>query len=108
MARALLSQNGYSVLEAANGVDAIAIAKQSDRPIDLLLTDIVMPDMSGTKLVQSLRQASPGLRSIYMTGYTEDALQQHGVVRGEDSVLHKPFTQQQLLQAVQTKLASQA
>ena len=105
VARALLSAHGYSVLEAASGIEAVAIARQAERSIDLLLTDIVMPDMSGSKLVQSLKSVYPGLRSIYMTGYTDDALLQHGVQRGQDSVLHKPFTQQQLLQAVQARLA---
>ena len=104
VARTLLQADGYTVLDATDGAEALVVARQADRSIDLLLTDVVMPDMSGTALVRSLLQLHPGVRTLYMTGYTEEALLQHGAGGEECSVLHKPFTRQQLLQAVHDRL----
>jgi CheY-like chemotaxis protein len=67
----ILSKNGYTVIEAASGPEAIAAYRQLRRPIDLLLTDIVMPRMSGRELADRMVELQPGLKVIYMSGYTD-------------------------------------
>src|SRR4051812_18584221 len=68
--RELLEIKGYSVLEASQGVEALDMIRNADAPIDLVLTDVVMPHMSGSELVENLRQDFPGLKVIFMSGYT--------------------------------------
>jgi two-component system cell cycle sensor histidine kinase/response regulator CckA len=70
----VLAKEGYNVLEAASGHEALAIYEQSARPIDLLLTDVVMPRMSGRELADRLVRLQPGLKIIFMSGYTDEAM----------------------------------
>lgn len=86
--RELLEQRGYTVMEASDALEAIALAENHDGPIDLLLTDLVMPRIGGHELAKRLRQRRPGLRVIYMSGYSGDAL--HAVEK-EANFLEKPF-----------------
>jgi two-component system, cell cycle sensor histidine kinase and response regulator CckA len=76
----VLSKNGYTVIEAAGGPEALALYEQLRRPIDLLLTDIVMPGMNGRELAERMVELQPGLRIIYMSGYTDEALAGPGTI----------------------------
>jgi nitrogen-specific signal transduction histidine kinase len=90
--RLLLMRQGYDVIEAASGADALSAAERELRPIHLLLTDVVMPDLGGRDLADEVRQRRPGVKVLYMSGYTDDAVLRHGVSRASDPFLQKPFT----------------
>jgi PAS domain S-box-containing protein len=91
LARRLLQRQGYEVLTAANADDAVRLFE--DNPsIDLLLTDVVMPGTSGPELARRLMEWRPALKVIYMSGYTDDAIVQHGVLNHGVAFIHKPFT----------------
>jgi CheY-like chemotaxis protein len=102
----ILSQNGYTVLQAANPASALKIAQQH-QPIDLLLTDVVMPGMSGPAMAKKLQEIRPGLKVLFMSGYAGG----FGVARGllEDGValLQKPFTKNALLRKLHETLEPQ-
>jgi PAS domain S-box-containing protein len=102
--RRVLSRAGYRVLEARSGGDALAVAQRHGAEIDLLLTDVVMPEMGGPELARALRSRSPKLRSLYMSGYTDDAMLRHGLLEGEVAFLQKPVTPELLLRKVREAL----
>jgi CheY-like chemotaxis protein len=83
---------GYSVLEASGGAEAIRMADQHTGPIHLLVTDVVMPRVGGREAAETLRTRRPGLKVLYMSGYTDDAVVRHGIVEATDAFLQKPFT----------------
>ena len=89
--RLILEALGYQVMEAGNGAEAIAVARAHPKGIDLVLTDVIMPEMSGREMVEVLRAERPGLRVLYMSGYTDDAVVRHGVLSAEEAFLQKPF-----------------
>ena len=76
----MLSKIGYTVIEAASGPEALTAYEQLRRPIDLLLTDIVMPRMNGRELAERMVELQPGLKIIYMSGYTDEALAGPGAI----------------------------
>jgi DNA-binding transcriptional MerR regulator len=88
----ILGSQGYTVLNAQNGEEALRIGKEHKGPIHLLLTDVVMPGMSGWDLGKRLRPMRPEMKVIYMSGYTYNAILQHGVLDPQLSFLQKPFT----------------
>jgi len=95
LTRRLLSRQGYTVLLAADAVEATRLYE--DHPgIDLLLTDVVMPGTNGPDLVLKLTERRPGLKVIYMSGYTDEAIVHHGVLDAGIAFLHKPFTSEML------------
>jgi two-component system, cell cycle sensor histidine kinase and response regulator CckA len=98
-----LSTLNYKVREAANAEAALGILGDSG-PVDLLLTDVVMPGMSGRELAELLVPRRPGMRLLYVSGYTEDATIRHGVSSEETAFLGKPFTPSVLLKKVQEVL----
>jgi CheY-like chemotaxis protein len=104
VSRETLQARGYTVLEAMNGGAALLIAERHQGPIDLLLTDVVMPYMSGPELAQRLRSQRPDIRVLYMSGYTDDMLAPHGVLQPDVAFLSKPFTPDLLLRTVQEVL----
>ena len=104
LASRVLTRSGYRVLEAASGEDAAAIAARHEGPIDLLMTDVVMPGMSGRELAEQLLPRRPGMRLLYASGYTEDAIVRHGVSSLETAFLEKPFTPNGLLRKVREVL----
>lgn len=102
LAARTLQRAGYEVLEARNGAEAMEIAREQAGAIDLVLTDMVMPQTSGPELVKQLREQWGDLRVLYISGYTE-------LTRRQDiAFLHKPFTGQELLSQVREMLESGA
>jgi PAS domain S-box-containing protein len=91
VAREALENQGYRVIEAANGVDALAAARAHSGPLHLLVTDMVMPRMGGRELAQRLLAERPGLRVLFMSGYTDDATVRQGVSEATSAFLQKPF-----------------
>lgn len=100
----VLRSNGYQVLEARNGPDALRISQEYTGPIALLVTDVIMPQMSGRKLAELLTPARPDLRVIYLSGYTDDDLFQQGVSKTETAFVQKPFSAKTLTQMVREVL----
>ncbi len=106
VARLALESFGYKVIEAANSRDALSAAEMALDPIDLVLTDIVMPGMSGRQLAESLQKRCPGLKVLFMSGYTDDAVVRHGVTAAAAAYLHKPFPPLDLARKVREVLDS--
>jgi len=104
LAREILEMAGYTVLEAGRGDEALRLCQDSTRPIDLLLTDVVMPQMSGPELARRLLALRPGTKVVYMSGYTDDALGHHGVLDPDIILLQKPFTPETLMQHLRQAL----
>jgi CheY-like chemotaxis protein len=100
---AVLQSNGYDVLEAANGAAALAVYEKNSHKIDLVLTDIVMPQMTGFELGTQLEQKTPGLKILYMSGYRDNA-SGGGGGDAPRAFLHKPFTPDVLLSKVREVL----
>ena len=103
-----LVERGYTVLPASSGSEALAVARAHGSRIDLVLTDIVMPGMGGSQLVQQLRDEQLTAPVLYMTGYTDDEIIRRGVVQSKMLVLQKPFTGAELIAAVQKVLRAAA
>jgi PAS domain S-box-containing protein len=88
----ILRRNGYRVLEAADGAEALGVVRHFDGHIDLLLTDVVMPRMSGHELVELARPLRPAMRILYVSGYSEEAIARQGQLTEGIELLSKPFT----------------
>ncbi len=104
LARRVLEKNDYSVLEAATPTAALEIAHARRESIDLLLTDVVMPEMSGPELAEALHQSDIHIPTLFTSGYTDDEVIRHGVAGRGAMFLEKPFTTQQLLLAVRAAM----
>jgi two-component system, cell cycle sensor histidine kinase and response regulator CckA len=99
-----LAAVGYNVLTAQDGEVAIRVCSRHDGPIHLLLTDVVMPGISGRQLSNSLAALRPELKVLYMSGYTADLIADHGVLESNMALLEKPFTQELLLNKLRSVL----
>jgi two-component system cell cycle sensor histidine kinase/response regulator CckA len=91
IARISLETQGYKVLEAVGGTEAIAKAEQHPGPIHLVLTDVVMPEMGGRQLADTLRVRYPGVKVLFMSGYTDDAVIRYGITEQTSNFIQKPF-----------------
>ena len=91
---------GYTILVAASGAEALAIAEDPKKSIDAVITDVVMPGMNGRELVEKLVAARPGIGFLFMSGYTDDDVLRRGGLQGESEFLQKPFTPDQLARKV--------
>jgi len=108
MVRNLLADYGYGVLEAPNGEDALRLAASHAGKIDLLLTDVVMPRMSGHELAEQVRRLWPETQVLFMTGYTDDAMVRYGLADAKIALLQKPFTPLTLAQQIRRVLDTTA
>jgi two-component system, cell cycle sensor histidine kinase and response regulator CckA len=102
--RRLLEWHGYTVLEARNGIDALQIYDDNETRIDLVLTDMIMPEMGGRELVDRLRAGRTGLKVLYMSGYTEEAALRNGSVPRDTGFVEKPFTVETLMRRLRQVL----
>ena len=104
LARVMLERLGYVVLEGRNGPEALAMYENRSGPIHLLVTDVVMPEMSGRELAERLRGQWPSIKVLYMSGFTDDAVLRHGIRRAEHAFLQKPFSSSALASRVRREL----
>jgi two-component system, cell cycle sensor histidine kinase and response regulator CckA len=104
VAKQMLERQGYTVLEAPDGEAAITLVEQYAEVIHLLLTDVVMPDVSGRELATRLQALRPHLKVLYMSGYTDDAIVRHGILEEGIAYLQKPFTPDTLARKVRAVL----
>ncbi|MFH6785046.1 MULTISPECIES: cell cycle histidine kinase CckA [Methylobacterium] len=100
-----LTARGYTVLEAASGLEALQIMQEREVPVDLVVSDVVMPEMDGPTLLRELRKAHPGLKVIFVSGYAEDAFRKNLPDGEEFNFLPKPFSLKQLVETVKTTMA---
>jgi CheY-like chemotaxis protein len=104
LAGEVLRQRGYHVLEAGDGEEALTTCRRYAGHIDLLLTDAVMPKVSGANLARQVRSLRPETKVLFMSGFADSALVRHGVASGEIDCLLKPFGPEALAQAVRQAL----
>ncbi len=100
----ILQSSGYAVLEAGDGPSALELLRRHNEPIDLLLTDVVMPGMSGPEVAGAVATMRPGTHVLYMSGYTDSAIGHHGVLEPGTAFLQKPFSAEDLTRKVRTLL----
>jgi DNA-binding NtrC family response regulator len=100
----VLNRQGYRVLTAARGQEALSLAQEYPQQIQLLLTDIVMPGMSGKALAEKLAQRHPGLKVIFMSGYSDSMIARHGVLEQGHIFIQKPFSLRMLVHKVREVL----
>jgi len=104
LARKILEKQGYRILETLNGDDALLACETRKSPIHLMLTDIVMPGMSGSELARLLKPLYPEIRILYMSGYTDNAIVRHGALGKGVNYIQKPFTMEGLARKVREVL----
>jgi len=100
----VLRENDYRVLEARTGEEAEELAARYNGSIQLLVTDVIMPGMTGSDLMERLRRTRPAMRALFMSGYGHRAITSHGVLDASATLLEKPFTSVQLLTLVRSSL----
>jgi PAS domain S-box-containing protein len=103
-----LRRRGYTVIEAINGPDAIVKGRQSDVPIDVMLTDVVMPGMGGRRVAEVIRATRPQLKIVYMSGYTDSSIVDHGILEPGVTFVQKPFATDMLLRKIRDVLDTQS
>jgi two-component system cell cycle sensor histidine kinase/response regulator CckA len=104
LTKSFLESHGFRVLVAQNGEEAIQLETSHSAKVDLLLTDVVMPGMNGRILAEKLLPRQPGMRVLYISGYTDSFIGRHGVLEQGMVLLHKPFTEEVLIRKVREVL----
>jgi two-component system cell cycle sensor histidine kinase/response regulator CckA len=102
-----LRSRGYSVIEASNGIEAMEALEEKDGAVDLVVSDVVMPEMDGPTLLKAMRGRNPDLKIIFVSGYAEDAFEKSLPENQQFAFLPKPFTLSQLVAAVKETMAPQ-
>ena len=105
IARETLEGHGYRVIDASGGPEAIEAARRYAAPIQLLLTDVVMPGMNGRELAESMVATRPGMRVLFMSGYPDEVITHSGVLEEATLLIEKPFTTRVLLGRVRDVLS---
>ena len=108
LASRTLQSQGYNVLEAADGLAALTVCQRHLRSVDVVVTDVVMPQLSGVELVERLRTVRPGLKVLYISGYNDSTVVRHGMTEAESNYLQKPFTPDELTRKVRDLLDREA
>jgi len=104
VAHRFLEEGGYHVISTSDIAKALEIVRDREEPIHLLATDVVMPGMSGRELAERLRPSRPEMKTLYVSGYTDDAIAHHGVLEEDVALLEKPYSRVSLLRAVRRAL----
>ncbi len=104
LAHSFLADHGFQVITASSGEEALRVAELYGQPIDLLVTDVVMPGMNGRALADRLLAKQPKLKVLYISGYTDSFIAGHGVLEAGTFLLHKPFTEEVLIRKVRDVL----
>jgi CheY-like chemotaxis protein len=104
--RRILEQSGYAVVEAGDGPSALAAAEKLGDSLDLLVTDVVMPVMGGREVAERIRKMRRGVRTLFISGYAEEAVERHGHLAGDAPLIQKPFTAQAFLATIRQILDS--
>jgi CheY-like chemotaxis protein len=107
LARQILEQSGYRVLEASVGTEAVRLCQEYQQPIDLLLTDVIMPESSGREVAERLRKLRPNIKVLFTSGYTDEAIVHHGVLDQGVEFIQKPFSPGALARKVREVLDAQ-
>ncbi|MCD6365670.1 MAG: PAS domain-containing protein [Planctomycetes bacterium] len=101
-----LKEGGYQVLEAVDCTEAISLLKRFNGPIDMLITDVVMPDMNGVQLAERIEATRPGIAVLFVSGYAQGELSRRGAGHAEENLLAKPFTHEKLLRRIREVLGA--
>lgn len=104
----VLEEQGYNVLRATDGVEGLRVAEECAAPIDLLVTDVIMPRMNGPELAERLARVRAGVKVLFVSGYSNNDISAHGVRDGEIELLHKPFTPETLARKVRDVIEDRA
>jgi hypothetical protein len=107
LVRRVLERNGYTVIEARHGEEALSLLENEKRPIDILVSDLALPGMGGRELAERLLEERPQTKLLYMSGYTDDAVMRRQILNAEAPFLQKPFTPEALVQKVRAVLGRQ-
>jgi PAS domain S-box-containing protein len=105
LTRQVLQKNGYRVLEARHGAEALQVAEQQSGPVHIMVTDVVMPEMSGPQLARRMLGLQPNLKVLFLSGFTDSTLVGNGLLNTEQNFLHKPFTPDALARKVREVLS---
>lgn len=106
MATQMLKILGYTVFAPPSPQEALAICREDDQPIDCVVTDVIMPGMSGKELVEAIRVLRPGIGALYMSGYTSDVIAHHGVLDEGVPFIQKPFDMNGIHKKIQEAMKS--
>jgi PAS domain S-box-containing protein len=107
VASRILRRNGYRVLEAENGADALRVCESENEPVDLIVTDLVMPEMGGSELAKKIREHRPDARILFTSGYTEDAVVRQSLLHDGEAFIEKPFTPARLANKAREMLSTE-
>jgi PAS domain S-box-containing protein len=107
LAALILRSRGHTVIEASGGEEALHVCRDHIGPIDVLVTDVIMPGISGGALAGAAVMFRPGLRTVFISGYSDDALVMHGIAANDAAFVQKPFTPEQLAKAVEGALPAE-
>jgi len=108
LTRQILEECGYRVLEARNGLEALSACEKHNCHIDLLMTDVVMPQMGGRELAERLASIYPRTQILFTSGYTDDAVVRHGVIKAGMNFIQKPYTLDALTRKIRELLDAPA